>query len=44
MRGVRNLIIALVFSLVMPVAAFGNGISCSDQATLRSTATGRPAI
>jgi hypothetical protein len=32
MRGVRNLIIALVFSLVMPVAAFGNGISCSDQA------------
>lgn len=44
MRGVRNLIITLSFSLIMPVAAFGNGISCSDQATLRSTATGRPAI
>jgi hypothetical protein len=44
MRGVRNLIIALVFSPVMPVTAFGNGISCLDQARLRSTATGRPAI
>ena len=44
MRGVRNLIIALVFSLVMPVTAFGNGISCLDQARLRSTATGGPAI
>ena len=44
MRGVRNLIIALVFSLVMPVTAFGNGISCLNQATLRSTAIGRPAI
>ncbi len=44
MRGVRNLIIALVFSLVMPVTAFGNGVSCLDQATLRSTAAGRPAI
>ena len=44
MRGVRSLIIALVFSLVMPVTAIGNGISCLDQATLRSTATGRPAI
>jgi hypothetical protein len=44
MRGARSLIIALVFSLVMPVTAFGNGISCLDQATLRSTAAGRPAI
>jgi hypothetical protein len=44
MRGVRNLILTLVFSLVMPVMAFGNGISCLHQATLRSTATGRPAI
>ena len=44
MRGARNLIIALVFSLVMPVTAFGHGISCLNQATLRSTAAGRPAI
>jgi len=43
MRGVRNLIIALVFSLVMPLTAFGN-VSCLNQGTLRSTATGRPAI
>jgi hypothetical protein len=44
MRGVRNLIIALVFSLIMPVTAFGKDISCLDQAALRSTATARPAI
>ena len=44
MRGARNLIIPLVFSLVMPVMAFGHGISCLDQARLRSTAAGRPAI
>ena len=44
MRSVRNLIIALIYSLVMPVVAFGNGISCSDEATLRSAVTGRSAI
>ena len=44
MRGTRNLIIALVFSLFMPLTAFGHGISCLDQSRLRSTATGRPAI
>ena len=44
MPGARNLIIALIFALVTPVTAFGRGISCLDQATLRSTATGRPAI
>jgi hypothetical protein len=40
----RNLIVTLVFSLVMPVTAFGKGISCLDQTKLRSTAAGRPAI
>ena len=44
MPGARNLIIALIFALVTPVTAFGRGISCLDQATLRSTATGRSAI
>jgi hypothetical protein len=44
MREARNLIIALVFSLVMPGTAFGSGISCLDQAKLRSTAAGRPTI
>ena len=43
MLGARNLIIALVFSVVVPVTAFGHGISCLDQARLRSTAAGGPA-
>ena len=43
MRSARNLTIALVFSLVMPVTAFSHGISCLDQARLRSTAAGGPA-
>jgi hypothetical protein len=44
MSGVQNLITTLIFSLIMPIAAFANVVTCSDEATLRSTTSERSAF